>query len=264
MSDIGLISGASVARLASSGCGCSGSCGSCGSAPVAAPSRPTSQESSRLAKDNEDVVELSDQAKKSIDSANATPETSDTTEAQNAKPADESKSAAPNELNEDEKKVVEELKRRDQEVRAHEQAHLAAAGGFASGGPSYSYQTGPDGKQYAIGGEVGIDTSPVEGDPDATIVKMQQIRAAALAPADPSAQDQLVAAEAAAAIRQAQAERSEQQPETAGAGQAEATEETGSSGDEHKVAGANGSASKEPKDNPTSPRVLGDLLDLFA
>jgi len=90
------------------------------------------------------------------------------------------------------------LKSRDQEVRRHEQAHLAAAGGLAAGGASFSYKTGPDGKRYAVGGEVNIDTSPVPGDPNATIHKAQQIRRAALAPADPSPQDRTVAASASA------------------------------------------------------------------
>jgi hypothetical protein len=90
------------------------------------------------------------------------------------------------------------LKSRDQEVRRHEQAHLSAAGGLASGGANFSYQTGPDGKRYAVGGEVNIDTSPVPGDPHATLRKAQQIRRAALAPADPSPQDRAVAASASA------------------------------------------------------------------
>ncbi len=100
------------------------------------------------------------------------------------------------ELNEEEKKVVQELRARDQEVRAHENAHKAAAGGYATGGPTYTYQTGPDGKRYAIGGEVQIDTSEVPNDPEATIRKAQVIRRAALAPAEPSGQDQRVAAQA--------------------------------------------------------------------
>ncbi len=99
-------------------------------------------------------------------------------------------------ISSEEKKQVEQLKRRDAEVRQHEHAHKAAAGQFASGGPSYDYQTGPDGKQYAVGGEVQIDTSEVPDDPQATIKKAQQIKRAALAPKDPSSQDRKVAAEA--------------------------------------------------------------------
>ncbi len=98
---------------------------------------------------------------------------------------------------------VADLKARDQRVRAHEAAHLTAAGGLARGGASYTYVRGPDGNTYAVGGEVGIDTSPVPGNPAATLAKAQRIQAAALAPADPSAQDRSVAAAAAAMAAQA-------------------------------------------------------------
>ena len=88
------------------------------------------------------------------------------------------------------------LKRRDSEVRRHEQAHLAAAGGYARSGASFQYVTGPDGKRYAVGGEVTIDVSSVPGDPEATIRKAQIVRRAALAPASPSPQDRRVAHDA--------------------------------------------------------------------
>ncbi|NLS94447.1 MAG: hypothetical protein GXX96_20005 [Planctomycetaceae bacterium] len=109
-------------------------------------------------------------------------------------------------LTEEEQQQVTELKDRDREVRAHEQAHLSAAGPYATGGPSYEYQEGPDGRRYAIGGEVGIDTSPVSGDPEATIEKAQQVRTAALAPASPSSQDQRIAAAATQMEAQARVE----------------------------------------------------------
>lgn len=99
-----------------------------------------------------------------------------------------------------------ELKQRDREVRQHEQAHIAAGGAHVRGGASFSYETGPDGKRYATGGEVSIDTSTVSGDPAATIRKMEIVRAAATAPAEPSAQDRAVAAEAAQKISQARVE----------------------------------------------------------
>ena len=98
-------------------------------------------------------------------------------------------------LTPEESRVVAELTRTDRQVRAHEQAHLAAAAGLARG-VSFTFVTGPDGKQYAVGGEVSIDTSPVAGNPQATIQKAQQIRAAASAPANPSGQDRAVAAQA--------------------------------------------------------------------
>lgn len=92
--------------------------------------------------------------------------------------------------------VISELEARDQHVRAHERAHLSASGGYATGGASYTYQIGPDGRRYAVGGEVGIDTSPVSGDAEATVQKARIIQRAALAPSDPSSQDLRVHAQA--------------------------------------------------------------------
>jgi hypothetical protein len=100
-------------------------------------------------------------------------------------------------LSEEEQREVDKLEHRDQEVRAHEQAHLAAAGPYSRGGPRYEYERGPDNHRYAVGGEVSIDTSPVKGDPEATIEKARIVKRAALAPSEPSSQDRQVAAEAA-------------------------------------------------------------------
>ncbi len=116
-------------------------------------------------------------------------------------------------LDEAAQKLVQQLKTRDRAVRAHEAAHLAAAGAYATSGPSYEYQRGPDGSNYAVGGEVQIDLSSVEGDPEATIRKMQIVRAAALAPADPSSQDRAVAAAASQKESQAAAELARQRIE---------------------------------------------------
>jgi hypothetical protein len=104
-----------------------------------------------------------------------------------------------------EQKIINELKLRDQEVRTHELAH-ATVGGPSTGAPSYTFEVGPDGKKYAVGGEVSVDLSVVDGNPRATIAKMQKVYAAALAPADPSIQDTRVAASAARSILQAQSE----------------------------------------------------------
>ena len=110
------------------------------------------------------------------------------------------------------------LKARDREVRAHEAAHAAAAGPLAKGGPSFTFQRGSDGRLYAVGGEVNIDTGGISGDPEATIQKARQLRAAANAPANPSAQDRAVAAQAtrmeAQARRELQQERTEEIQET--------------------------------------------------
>ena len=129
----------------------------------------------------------------------STPEPPNAAERSGASPAAQN-------LSEEEKAVVRELRQRDQEVRRHEQAHQAAAGSAAVGGPSFEYTTGPDGKRYATGGEVNIDTAEVSGNPRATVAKMQQIQRAARAPANPSSQDRAVAAQAAATERAAKAE----------------------------------------------------------
>lgn len=95
-----------------------------------------------------------------------------------------------------EQEKLRELQARDREVRAHEQAHLSAAGSYAKGGATFTYQRGSDQRLYAVGGEVQVDTSKVTNDPVATLRKAQVIRRAALAPVEPSAQDRQVAAEA--------------------------------------------------------------------
>jgi len=108
-------------------------------------------------------------------------------------------------LTPEELEQLTELKARDREVRAHEAAHQAAGGQYA-GAMSLTYERGPDGVSYAVAGEVSVDVSPVSGDPSATIEKMRVIRAAALAPADPSGQDRAVAAQAMKTLLEAQSE----------------------------------------------------------
>ena len=120
-------------------------------------------------------------------------------EQQHGQAAREHKDPAPpipgqRKLTSDQEREVSRLRAVDQQVRAHEQAHLAAAGGIARGGASLSFVTGPDGRQYAVGGEVQIDTSAVSGSPEQTLMKARAIEAAAMAPADPSPQDRRVAA----------------------------------------------------------------------
>ena len=106
---------------------------------------------------------------------------------------------------------LQQLKARDQLVRAHESAHIAAGSGIVRGGANFSFQRGPNGVQYAVGGEVKIDASKVEGDPQATLKKAEKIRAAALAPAQPSSQDRNVAAKAVQMAIEARAEITQQQ-----------------------------------------------------
>lgn len=105
------------------------------------------------------------------------------------------KSTVAPQMNAGELALIAELSSTDSKVRAHEAAHIAAGGGVVNGGASFSYAKGPDGKMYATGGEVPIDTS--EGkNPQETIQKARQIAAAAMAPSDPSPQDYKVAATA--------------------------------------------------------------------
>lgn len=118
-------------------------------------------------------------------------------------------------LTAEEQRVVKELQARDAEVRRHEQAHAAVGGSYASA-PSYTYQVGPDGRRYAVGGSVQIDMSPVPNDPEATIAKMDVVRRAAMAPAETSAADRSVAAAAQAAQAQAMADLQAQKVEKFG------------------------------------------------
>jgi hypothetical protein len=107
---------------------------------------------------------------------------------------------------------LEQLKQADREVRQHEMAHQVAGGAY-TGGASYDYEVGPDGKRYAVAGEVPIDYGPVPGDPQATIDKMQTVIAAAMAPADPSPKDHQVAAQARQYLLEAKLEAAMQRSE---------------------------------------------------
>lgn len=141
------------------------------------------------------------------------------------------------ELDHEEQKQVEQLEKRDQEVRTHEHAHVAAGGQYVRGGIQYEYETGPNGRRYAVGGEVSIDTSPVSGDPQATIQKAQTIRRAAMAPAEPSGQDRQAAA--AAAQMEAKARQELLKEQTAG------DEDTGEDGVVEDVLGASALGEEE-------------------
>ena len=111
-------------------------------------------------------------------------------------------------LTDDEQSEVEQLKARDTEVRAHEQAHQSAGGSYA-GSPQYEYKTGPDGNKYVTDGHVNIDIGK-ESTPEKTIEKMRTVISAAHAPAEPSSQDLKVAAEAQQKMSEAQQELSEE------------------------------------------------------
>ncbi len=122
-------------------------------------------------------------------------------------------------LTEEERQDVEQLQKRDREVRRHEQAHANAGGPYA-GQPSYEYVSGPDGKQYAVAGHVSIDTGSVSGNPKATIRKMATVKRAALAPMEPSSRHRAVAAAAEQAKREAKLELRQRKAEEAAAREA--------------------------------------------
>jgi hypothetical protein len=103
------------------------------------------------------------------------------------------------------------LKSREAAVKQHEAAHLLAGSGITSG-LSYTYQQASDGSSYAIGGQVTLNMQ--EGaTPEETIQRAQKMRAAALAPSSPSAQDQDLAMMAMKMEAQAREERAEKQKE---------------------------------------------------
>ena len=151
-------------------------------------------------------------------------------------------------LDEAERRQVERLEARDREVRQHEAAHRAAAGQYVRGGTQFSYQTGPDGKRYAVGGEVNIDTSRT-GDPRVDLEKARTIQRAALAPAEPSGQDRAVAAQARSMALEAQREVAEQ-------AQREKTQPAPRPRDLNDAFGRDGEGPR--------PAAIGHNLDLFA
>jgi len=147
---------------------------------------------------------------------------------------------------EEELQTIRELAQRDREVRNHEQAHQAVGGQYA-GAMSLTYTTGPDGKRYAVAGEVSIDISPVPGNPEATMDKAERIRRAALAPAEPSAQDRAVAAQATQLQIDAQTElrQMEREAREAAAQDSEESRSISSEQDDQRAEAANRSEESE-------------------
>ncbi|MFQ5714074.1 MAG: putative metalloprotease CJM1_0395 family protein [Candidatus Scalinduaceae bacterium] len=155
-----------------------------------------------------DIIEISSNAREKLAQENEN-KTKGSSKSSNGT----EKTVVDQKLPQEEQKEVEKLKKIDRKVKSHELAHKAAAGGLARGGASFKYATGPDGKRYAVGGHVNIDTSPIPNDPEATIHKAQVVRSAALAPADPSPEDRAVAASAVKMEREARMELREEQKE---------------------------------------------------
>lgn len=186
--------------------------------------------------------------------------------------AGEKTSGAAGELSEEEERRVEELAKTDRKVRQHEQAHMAAGGALVISGASYEYETGPDGKRYAVGGEVGI--SLAEGrTPEETLQRARQIRAAALAPADPSAQDRRIAAAAGQMEMRAMQEIAAQRMEESKRDDGAATPPVSASGAEENTGAAYLAGihayqqmlgALEPGTGLGAGRGMGNLLSIFA
>ena len=163
--------------------------------PEQAPLVPPAEESDKI-----------NSNKKQADNKQAANSSSKDKESDKTEQSEKKEGPENSELSPAEQRQIQKLASRDREVRAHEQAHLSAAGGLAKGSANFQYVKGPDGKQYAVGGDVTIDASEVAGDPEATLRKASKIRAAALAPAQPSAQDVAVAGRASQMAAEARAQ----------------------------------------------------------
>jgi len=207
------------------------------------PQQPVQETSSQAAGADSNAAESTDDAPQ------------EPSDAQQAR--EQSQQRAENRQQEADLAQIRQLKARDAEVKAHEAAH-AAVGGQLAGSPSYTYQRGPDGVRYAVGGEVPIDVSKVNGDPQATLEKMQLVQRAALAPAEPSSQDRRVAALAAQQAAEARAEISTVQRTQA----AEAEESRTAEAEEKQQADA---AEKERQTNDKDePEEQISAADVFS
>ena len=102
------------------------------------------------------------------------------------------------------------LQDRDDEVRKHENDHLAEAGEFAASGPLLDLtEAASNGKSYVTSGKVMVNVGEVSGDPVKTIQKMKKIEKSSLKPAEPSDQDLRVAADAGIKRQKAEVELAE-------------------------------------------------------
>ncbi len=86
----------------------------------------------------------------------------------------------------DYQRVLDKFKNLDAQTKAHEQLHASLSD--TRGAISYTYQTGPDGKLYATGGHVRMDTS-IPQDEEAALAKLEKLSNAASAPSGLSSAD---------------------------------------------------------------------------
>lgn len=110
---------------------------------------------------------------------------------------EESKELTPEEL-----ATIQGLQQAEKSVRVHEQAHKAVSVDVTSG-IMYTHTTSPDNERYITGGEVSI-TAGTSSKEEEILQILENVRDAALAPADPSPQDLRIAASTNAQIQQIQ------------------------------------------------------------
>jgi hypothetical protein len=108
------------------------------------------------------------------------------------------------ELSAEELQKLRELERKDQQVRTRDMAFLAAAGG-AAGSVALEYETGPDGRRYAVGADIKLDTS-AGATPEQTLAKARALRAATMSARSDSSADASAAAKAVRMEAEARAE----------------------------------------------------------
>lgn len=113
-------------------------------------------------------------------------------------------------LSREDQALLDKLEARDTKVRNHEAQHVMAAGGQAQGAPTYTYQTGPDGRRYAVGGSVNIATMTT-GDPEQDARQARNAERAAMATGEPSSRDM----QAAQTARLKEADASQRQRDAA-------------------------------------------------
>ena len=110
----------------------------------------------------------------------------DQVEATTKKDYIEESSKAQNHDQKDFQRVLDKFKKTDADIKSHEQIHASI--GQTTSPISYNYQEGPDGKMYAIGGQVRLDTS-IPSDPKAAAFKLDMIEKAAAGPMNSSGAD---------------------------------------------------------------------------
>lgn len=158
--------------------------------------------------------------------------------------------------------TIRELAARDREVKAHEQAHQTVGGQYA-GAMEFTYTQGPDGKRYATAGEVGISVGRVPNDPEATLRKAEQVRRAALAPAEPSAQDRQVAALATQLSMEAQNELRQLERQMAEKTEEERSEQRDIQGEDSSKVEANSETQEKRSEevSESNKERLNDILN---